>query len=207
MKRLLLAIFLIISIYSCGSTTKNQKWKVSYFVDEFGDSTTDKYVTTEKYIWGKFSNSATDNSKLKVKFLITKTGHSKDVLLGTKKVTVFDESFNIGINLYEYGSLKVKALSYEYPISYIITIKHNDTPTDQFWCGENSSERMNIENCPDYYKKNSALKNAQDSATFINYLTKGGKLKIFITESGGNGSYGFELNTDALDLLTALKQL
>ena len=193
MKKILLAIVLIISIYSCGSTTNNQKWKVSYLVDEFGDSTTDKYVTTEKYLWGKFSNSATDNSKLKVQFVITKTG----------------ESFNIGIDLYEYGSLKVKALSYDHPTSYSIRIKHNDTPNNKFWCAENEGDRMYVEDCPYYYKNNEEIKKiAQDEKTFLNYLAKDGKLKISITEISGNPSkYKFELNTEELDLVTALLQL
>ena len=191
MKKLLLAIVLIISIYSCGITTNNQKWKVSYLVDEFGDKTSSKYVKTKESVWGKFSNSATDNSKLKVQFVITKAGESK---------------WDIGIDLYEYGDLKVKALSYKYPSSYLINIKHNATPTDEFWCGKNSAERMYIETCPTSLEN----KNWRYPVTFLDYLTKGGKLQVSIneySEYGGKARYRFELNTEELDLLTALKQL
>ena len=193
MKKLLLVIILILPFYSCGKLSNNQKWEVSYLVDEFGDSTTKKYVTTTPSIQGKFSNSATNNSKLKVKFIITKT----------------DEFYEIGIDLYEYGSLKVKALSYDHPSSYSIHIKHNDTPNNKFWCAENAGDRMYVEDCPDYYKNSDKITEiAQDAATFWDYLAEGGQLKVSITEISGNPSkYNFELNTEELDLLTALKQL
>lgn len=56
-------------------------WKVSYYVDDFGEPTKEGYVFTR--CTGKFSNSATTNSELGVEFII-------------------DES-NIHIPLYEYN--------------------------------------------------------------------------------------------------------
>ena len=53
-------------------------WKIAYFVDEFGEYTKDSYITTELYIKGLFSNSATENSKLNVRFIIS---NSKSVAL------------------------------------------------------------------------------------------------------------------------------
>lgn len=43
-------------------------WKVTYYVDDFGEPTKDGYVFTS--CTGKFSNSATTNSELGVKFII-----------------------------------------------------------------------------------------------------------------------------------------
>lgn len=45
-------------------------WSVGYYVDEFKESTNEPYAHTT--IYGRFSNSATTDSDLKVKFLIDK---------------------------------------------------------------------------------------------------------------------------------------
>ena len=46
-------------------------WNVKYYVDEFGESTKDGYISCIDDLDGLFSNSATQNSELKVRFLIT----------------------------------------------------------------------------------------------------------------------------------------
>lgn len=56
-------------------------WKIGYYVDKFNEPTKDPYISTE--VNGRFSNSATTNSDLKVRFLVD-----------------FSE---IRIQLYEYG--------------------------------------------------------------------------------------------------------
>ncbi len=56
-------------------------WQVEYYVDEFGEETKSSFVLTD--IYGTFSNSATTNSRLKVRFLI--------------------DSNKARINLYEYA--------------------------------------------------------------------------------------------------------
>ena len=71
-----------------GNTTDMGMWKIKYYVDEFGDYTTEGYVTNKNWIEGKFSNSATTNAKLYVVFLID------------------DE--DVAIKLYEYGKDVVK---------------------------------------------------------------------------------------------------
>ncbi|MFI3240335.1 MAG: hypothetical protein R3Y22_07075 [Bacteroidales bacterium] len=43
-------------------------WKVGYYVDDFGEPTKEVYITCD--IYGTFSNSATTNSDLRVRFLI-----------------------------------------------------------------------------------------------------------------------------------------
>ena len=68
-------------------TFLNANWGVSNYVDEFGDPTAESYLHKTIYD-GKFSNSATTNSELKVHFLVEK-----------------DE---VNIQLYEYGSKLVK---------------------------------------------------------------------------------------------------
>ncbi|MCB0509056.1 MAG: hypothetical protein KDD21_12235 [Bacteroidetes bacterium] len=45
-------------------------WELGYYVDDFGEPTKEAYISTDLY--GTFSNSATTNSNLKVRFLIDK---------------------------------------------------------------------------------------------------------------------------------------
>lgn len=58
-------------------------WTVRYYVDNFGNLTKKGYITTAKPISGRFSNSATTDSKLNVGLLI--------------------DTNNVCIQLYEYG--------------------------------------------------------------------------------------------------------
>jgi len=45
-------------------------WDIDYFVDEFGEPTKEPYITTKNPIYGSFSNSATEGSRLRVQFII-----------------------------------------------------------------------------------------------------------------------------------------
>ena len=45
-------------------------WTTGYYVDEFGNNTGGRYMTNRSSIEGTFSNSATENSRLKVDLLI-----------------------------------------------------------------------------------------------------------------------------------------
>jgi hypothetical protein len=47
-------------------------WEIRYFVDEFGDPTSQGYIEGKKRIYGTFSNSATTNDDLGVEFIIDK---------------------------------------------------------------------------------------------------------------------------------------
>jgi len=68
-------------------------WSVNYYVDDFGEPTKDAFIKNTRHISGLFSNTATQNSKLNVKFLIS-------------------NSSDISIMLYEYaGNNPVKAYS------------------------------------------------------------------------------------------------
>ena len=63
-------------------------WIVNYYVDEFERPTEEKYIRNANLIQGLFSNSATTNSELLVRFLIDTEG--------------------VNIQLYEYGRYQVK---------------------------------------------------------------------------------------------------
>lgn len=80
-------------------------WRVGHYVDEFGEPTKDGYITNSSHIAGTFSNTATQDSKLNVDFLI-------------------NSSSKIYIQLYEYaGNNPVKAYSSE---SYSVLVQDKD---------------------------------------------------------------------------------
>ena len=86
MKKYILLLLILSTIIFSGDLGM---WKTSYYTDSYGDKTEDYLVMNKENIYGGFSNSATTNSKLKVKFLI-------------------DSRKEIDIKLYEYGSYLVK---------------------------------------------------------------------------------------------------
>lgn len=77
-------------------------WNIRYYVDSLGENTREKYISNENIMRGSFNNSATQGSKLNIKFLIS-------------------NSSDISIQLYEYaGNNPVKASSSE---SYIVLLQ------------------------------------------------------------------------------------
>ena len=84
---------------------KEDDWILKYYVDEFDQPTSDWYITNSQLITGKFSNSATTNSKLTVRVLI--------------------DSGDICFMLYEYGRSQVKN-SYSKNKYYDIRMKDTD---------------------------------------------------------------------------------
>lgn len=70
------------------TAAKEEDWVLKYYVDEFDQPTSDWYITNRQLITGKFSNSATTDSKLSVKVLI--------------------DDQDVCFVLYEYGSHQVK---------------------------------------------------------------------------------------------------
>lgn len=86
-------------------TFNNGIWTVKNYVDDFGDPTENKYITNKAYIKGSFSNTATQNSKLNVKFYISSSEY-------------------VAFNLYEYaGRNPVKTNGF---VNYRVLIKDND---------------------------------------------------------------------------------
>lgn len=74
----LLLVVVMLPLYACAESL----WQVQEYVDDFGDSTGEKYVIGGPFI-GTFNNSATTKSEV--------------------KVYVFSDGGNISIRLYEYG--------------------------------------------------------------------------------------------------------
>lgn len=83
------------------ATTSN--WEKAYYVDEFEQPTSEGYITNSELIVGTFSNSATTNSTLYVKFTVDKK--------------------YVAIALAEYGSYVVKNSSSKYSDSYKIILQ------------------------------------------------------------------------------------
>jgi hypothetical protein len=109
---------------------KTGMWIVSYYVDDFGQPTKKGYIQNSDEIVGSFSNSATTNSALNVRFLIT-------------------NSNNIDVVLYEYaGNNPVKSYgSTEYSVSVLDSDggKHSLNATnysDRLSLGTTSSKKM-----------------------------------------------------------------
>ena len=104
-------------------------WEVRHYVDSFGDETDIPYMTTN--IDGVFSNSATTNSALGVRFLIDQDG--------------------IAIKLYEYNrNHSVNTSSSE---EYSITIKDDMNNTYNFSATNYSDRlRVNKNNIEDFHE-------------------------------------------------------
>jgi len=80
-------------------------WRVRFYVDDFGEPTKEGYITNTSLLKGTFSNTATQNSDLNIRFLIS-------------------NSSDISIKLFEYGrDNPVKAYSSE---SYRVLIQDKD---------------------------------------------------------------------------------
>jgi len=79
-------------------------WEVRYYVDSFGEPTKEGYIANDAFIKGTFDNSATTNSDLNVRFLIT-------------------NSNDISLKLYEYADTTEVKGSYDYPTSYFVYVK------------------------------------------------------------------------------------
>lgn len=97
-------------------------WEIDYYIDEFGDKTKVGYINNRELIKGSFSNSATQDSPLDVKFLIS---NPKD----------------ISIKLFEYaGNNPVKAISSE---NYLVKIKDSEG-TKYMLTAVNVSDRLSF---------------------------------------------------------------
>ena len=98
----------------------NSIWKVKYYVDDFGDFTDNGYITTD--VLGKFSNSATTNSELGVRFII-----DDDVA-----IKLFEYNRNHSVS----GKISTK--------TYLIHIKHNGKRLPSF-TARNFSDRLIVD--------------------------------------------------------------
>ena len=92
MKKISLVLAVLLLLLVCPLTSraeeqKENKWLIGSYVDKFDRPTGKKYITTENYIEGTFSNSATTDSRLEV-------------------ILVMDKE-HIFFRLYEYGDNQV----------------------------------------------------------------------------------------------------
>lgn len=118
MKRLVFLcvfVFLVCALYA-------NTWNINSYIDQFGDSTDSKYISTGKQ-YGTFSNSATTNSNLEWKILV-------------------DDS-SVSIFLYEYGSYVVNnRISYGTPY-YLIQVR-DQNGTDYEFTSYCVSDRLKV---------------------------------------------------------------
>ncbi|AEE16559.1 hypothetical protein [Treponema brennaborense] len=97
-------------------------WQVTHYVDNFGEPTKDGYIRNTNLISGTFSNTATQNSPLDVRFLI-------------------NSSSDIDIMLFEYaGNNPVKAYSKE---TYSVQIQDKDGKRNSL-SATNYSDRLSF---------------------------------------------------------------
>ncbi len=97
-------------------------WQVNYYVDDFGEPTKEGYIRNKYTIRGTFSNTATENSKLDVKFLIS-------------------EAYDVDMMLYEYaGNNPVKAYSSK---KYKVLIQDKEGKRMTLYA-TNSGDRLNF---------------------------------------------------------------
>lgn len=116
-------------------------WSVNYYVDDFGEPTKEAYIRNTNLISGTFSNTATQNSDLNVKVLITNKS-------------------DISIMLYEYaGNNPVKAYSSE---GYQVLIQDKDGNRYKFratnWSDRLSFDKSTSTKVHNIFMKGGAIK-------------------------------------------------
>ena len=129
-------------------------WKVQYYVDEFGKPTKQGYICNSLLIRGTFSNTATQDSELDVRFLIS---NSSDISIklfeyaGNNPVKSYSsDSYTVMVQDKDERRLKLTATNYSDRLSFnkaasrkihyalkkggtlIFYIYENDTPTTQY---------------------------------------------------------------------------
>ena len=147
------------------------EWKINYYVDEFGDPTSNGYISNKSSIFGTFSNSATTNSKLRAYFLI-----SED----------FDDFGNkmnnsVSIKLFEYArknEVKGSIVSKQYKM----LVKHNGVKVNTKFTLYNYSDRASIK--------------SDQVNEFIDLLKLGGRFQFILNEVGQYSQSAYKLSID-----------
>jgi hypothetical protein len=148
-------------------------WTIRYYVDDFGEPTKDGYISNTDLISGTFSNTATQNSELTVRFLIA-------------------DSTDISIKLFEYaGNNPVKKIhSLD---RYTVLVQDRDG-TRLTLRALNSGDRLYL---PGYsFRKNSRF-DEPPAPKLHESLMKGGTLKFRISKDKSQNEYSFTIqNSD-----------
>jgi RNA polymerase subunit RPABC4/transcription elongation factor Spt4 len=77
-------------------------WKIMYFVDDFGEPTKEKYITTTKPISGKYSLASTKNIGMRVCFII-ENKESVCIRFESFSSTLVSKGYRISFNLRPYS--------------------------------------------------------------------------------------------------------
>lgn len=178
-----MAIILIMIIFSSVYAVAGETgmWSVSYYVDDFGETTDVGYIHNTRLIHGIFSNVAVHNAPLSVCFLIGEAG--------------------IAIQLYEYaGTNPVKSFSSD---GYTVQVQDKDRNRERFKT-TSGTDRLK-------FRAETSTAISEDGLLEMVYSThpkwiqdaflKGGTIKFRITEDGyGSTVYKFEIkNADGYD--------
>jgi len=147
-----------ISVAKAQATSKSQ-WSVRTYVDEFEEPTNEKYMrnTTQ----GKFSNTATTNSCLRVVFLVDYELPAY-ISQGEKPVKIP----KIRIMLYEYCRNHPVKNSYDGGTEYTVKVKSNKGDTRVFAKVMNFDDRLRFDSS-DSYKLHKIFKSATTLKFFI----------------------------------------
>jgi|GEM_PF-391928 len=167
MKKIKNILIPVLAMLTC--STSYGQWTQKYYVDDFGDKTSKTYID---YVdnYGTFSNSATSNSELKAKIVIS---YSEN-----------DSLPDILFDLYEYGKGPAVGNAIG-DAKYKLIIKLFDNTTETYYL--HAGEHSLFINFSSSWDKNS----------LINYLKKESKpIKCFILIDGeySSQSYNFKIN-------------
>ena len=124
------------------STSNNDVWEIKYYVDEFEQPTSERYLTTTSPLVGTFSNLATTKSELQVVPLI--------------------DDYKISFALYENGSHRVKNI-YTHYLNYVMTIRTSDGKDSKYIITlAANADRFSMPLYSDAYKQIMELLNGED---------------------------------------------
>ena len=144
---MIFSIILLIGT-GCNKSEENSNfWIVSYYKDEFKESTDECYITNNKYIEGTFSNTATTDSKLYVEILADET--------------------NFSIRLLEYGKNIVKNNSSNKAVGYTIKVKYDDGKESKIYAYMQPGDDKIIIESPTGYYLASKLKEKESISFYI----------------------------------------
>ena len=170
-KYFIIFIMLFLFIFSSYGSN-NSFWKIKHFVDEFDMPTNRSYIVNEKYEKGKFSNSATTDSKL-------------DVVVFFQDFADTKEEF-ISFGLIEYGWNEVKN-SFSENEYYDIRMM------------DNAGQKYTLTGyMPAKGSKVRIVNN--DCEIVVNALKQGGTVRfVFVEKENGLNKYSFTIDANGFN--------
>jgi hypothetical protein len=146
-------------------------WQTGFYVDEFGDPTKKGYIRNESYLIGKFSNSATENSDLAVRLLISDPNHISIQLFeyaGDNPVKAgVEDHYRIKVKQDTLSAILLRAQNYDDRLS--LNVKDSKTLSDMFVKGGSFKFSIIEESS---YSKSSYYVEIPDATGFKNALEK-----------------------------------